>query len=287
MTGYGMNVTFRKTDMDYLEKRGLSIEDATCPVLENKGRHFGIRVSFNIKSSLPEIKERILAVDIGINNAAVMAVMDSRGTVLGRNFVVFQREEDRLRHILNSIKAAHSDTKCRTHRLNRYAMNYSEALSIMTSRAIVEFAAENQCDCIVMEKLKIGMGKAHGSKAMRLSYWRRRDIEKRVEMKAHVLGMRFSTVTAANTSKLAYDGSGPVVRDKDNRSLCTFKTGKRYNTDLSASYNIGARYFVREIWKSLSETAASKLKAKVPGLWYGTQCTLSTLIDLNAVMASA
>ena len=36
-------------------------------------------------------------------------------------------------------------------------------------------------------------------------------------------------------------------------------------------------------WKSLPEKAASTLKAKVPELWYGAHCTLSTLRDLYAV----
>ena len=95
--------------------------------------------------------------------------------------------------------------------------------------------------------------------------------------------MRFSTVSAWNTSRLAYDGSGAVTRDSNDHSLCTFKNGKRYNSDLSASCNIGAGCSAGEIWKSLPEKAASTLKAKVPELWYGAHCTLSTLIDLHAV----
>ena len=134
-----------------------------------------------------------------------------------------------------------------------------------------------------MENLSGNKGKIHGSKAMRLSLWRKKDIVKRVEALAHSKGIRFSTVCAINTSRLAYDGNGEVVRDKDNHSLCTFTTGKKYNTDLSASYNIGARYFAREIWKALPKKVASTLKAKVPELWYGAYCTLSTLKDLYAV----
>ncbi|MGN0005305.1 MAG: hypothetical protein ACI37Z_04985 [Candidatus Gastranaerophilaceae bacterium] len=46
------------------------------------------------------------------------------------------------------------------------------------------------------------------------------------------------------TSKLAYDGTGRVLRGKygnhNTYELCTFITGKIYNCDLSASYNIGA-----------------------------------------------
>lgn len=77
--------------------------------------------------------------------------------------------------------------------------------------------------------------------------------------------------------------------DKDNASLCTFSTGitptgkisyakgKRYNCDLNASYNIGARYFIKEILKSASERKLSQLHAKAPEIVRRTQCTLSTL----------
>lgn len=49
------------------------------------------------------------------------------------------------------------------------------------------------------------------------------------------------------------------------------------NCDLSASYNIGARYFIRELLKSLPATEESRVKAKVPDVGRRTSCTLSTL----------
>ena len=68
-------------------------------------------------------------------------------------------------------------------------------------------------------------------------------------MQAHRHGMRISRVCAWGTSKYAFDGSGQVIRDKGNYSICTFQNGKKYNCDLSASMNIGARYFLREFAK--------------------------------------
>ena len=274
---------FRKTDLACLEKKGLRLEEAMSPVLKKKGKRFALCFSFKTGSQLAETKKRILSCDIGINNAAVMSVMEEDGTVIARRFTSFPVEEDRFNSILHAIRKAHSASLCRTHRLNRYADNYNEALSIKTASAIVKIAGEFSCDAIVMENLSKQKGKKYGSKAMRLALWRKMDIAKRVERLAHAKGIRFSTVCAWNTSRLAYDGSGEVRRDKANRSLCTFSTGKRYNCDLSASYNIGARYFAREIWKSLPEKAASTLKAKVPELWYGAHCTLSTLRNLYAV----
>ncbi|CAL8477027.1 transposase (plasmid) [Caballeronia sp. S22] len=59
--------------------------------------------------------------------------------------------------------------------------------------------------------------------------------------KAQESGIRMVEVFARGTSRWVYDGSGKVSRDKDNYSLATFSTGKQYNADLNAAYNIAAR----------------------------------------------
>ncbi|MDD6281988.1 MAG: transposase, partial [Oribacterium sp.] len=56
--------------------------------------------------------------------------------------------------------------------------------------------------------------------------------------------------------------------------------------DLSASYNIGARYFIREILKSLDESSRLAIEAKVPQSAKRSTCTFSTLISLNAELMS-
>ena len=104
--------------------------------------------------------------------------------------------------------------------------------------------------------------------------------------------MRVSWICAWNTSRLAYDGSGKVKRGKEtertagNYSICEFTTGKIYHCDLNASYNIGARYYIREIIKSLPERERLALEAKVPAAARRSTCTLSTLINLHAVLAA-
>ena len=67
-------------------------------------------------------------------------------------------------------------------------------------------------------------------------------------------------------------------------SLCTFTTGKAYNCDLSASYNIGARYFIRELLKPLPETERSSLEAKVPSVKRRTSCVYADLRNLYLEM---
>lgn len=55
-----------------------------------------------------------------------------------------------------------------------------------------------------------------------------------------------------------------------------------YNCDLNATYNIGTRYFIREIIKTFSATKRQRLLAKVPEAVYRSTCTLSALISLDA-----
>ena len=64
-------------------------------------------------------------------------------------------------------------------------------------------------------------------------------------------------------------------------SLATFASSKQYNADLNACYNIGARYFIREVTKPMSKKAWSQCKAKVPDIERRTQCTLHSLRQLH------
>ena len=71
-----------------------------------------------------------------------------------------------------------------------------------------------------------------------------------------------------------------MERDEENHSLCRFTNGKKYNCDLSASYNIGARYLIRELIKPLPETARSSVEADVPALKRRTSCVYADLLLL-------
>ena len=110
-------------------------------------------------------------------------------------------------------------------------------------------------------------------------------------LKAHLNGMRVSTVCAWGTSRLAFDGSGWVKRGKEISkthpySIIKFSTGKEYNADLNAAYNIGARYFIREFEKTIPATLWLQMAAKVPAICKRSQATLSDLISLSAELAS-
>ena len=100
-------VKLRKSDMDYLLKLNLKM---ASPIMEKRYKRYYLRyavIEKAIKLNKTDIKkQRILAVDLGINNAATCSVMLADGTVLGREFLKLTREKDRMQHVLNKMKKA-------------------------------------------------------------------------------------------------------------------------------------------------------------------------------------
>ena len=224
--------------------------------------------------------------DLGINTDAVCTIMRADGTVMGRRFISFPRDKDRLYRVLGRIRRFQRQHGAgQTHNRWAYAKRLNMELSRNVSGAITVYAREQQADVIVFEYLEM-QGKKTGSMKQRLHMWRKRDIQKLCEHQAHRSGIRVSRVNARNTSRQAFDGSGRVARNPENHSLCTFTTGKQYNCDLSAAYNIGARYFIRELIKPLPETERSSLEAKVPAVKRRTSCVYADLRLLSQELGS-
>lgn len=174
------------------------------------------------------------------------------------------------------------------------ANNINREISRKTAGDILSFAYEYNTDVIVFEHLDTA-GKKKGKNKQKLSLWRKKEIQRIVEHRAHRLGIRISRICARNTSRLAYDGSGYIERgrytqngkEKYNYSICVFRSGKQYHCDLNASYNIGARYFIRELLKSDSVRRRLPSQAKDSDYGKGTTRTLSSLIKLNADIRGA
>ena len=211
------------------------------------------------------------------------------GTILGRHFCKLPKEIDSLTHSINRIKKAQQHGNYKTPRLWARTKGINHDISVKTANYIMDIAVLYNADIIVFEYLDKNC-KVRGSKKQKLKMWRSQEVQSMVTKKAHRLGMRISRVCAWGTSKLAYDGSGRVLRGKDGDfntyELCKFQNGKIYNCDLSASYNIGARYFIRETLKSLNESSRLRIEAKVPQCSKRSTCTFSTLVNLNAELMS-
>lgn len=279
-----VTVKLRKGDIDYIN-RHCGTRRKLCPALRKRGKVWSLDFTFeeNIKLADADISDRtILAVDLGINNAATVVAMRTDGTILGRHVLKLPKEEDSLLHAVNRTKKAQQHGAKKMPRLWARAKGINDDITSKTAEFIMYQAAYYNVDVIVFEHLDLN-GKKRHSKRQRTHLWKARAVQRIVTDKAHRMEMRISRVCAWGTSRLAYDGSGRVERGVNgNYSICRFKSGKIYNCDLSASYNIGARYIIREIVKSLSETARLALEAKVPQIAKRSTCTYSTLISLVA-----
>ncbi len=283
-----VKVSLRVSDVRYL-KRYWSHVKASAPTLEKRYGKYYLRFAFEESVALsdtPVADKRICAVDLGLNSDAVCNIMCSDGAILARKFINFPSEKDHLYTLLNRIKRFQREHGSHdVGSLWAYAKRCNHELAIKIAQAITDFAVLYSADVIVFEYLDFkGKKKKRKSKRQKLHMWKKNGIQELVTHKAHRCGIRISRICAWGTSKLAFDGSGEVERDKNNYALATFKNGKRYNCDLSASYNIGARYFIRELLKSLPATAESQIGAKVPTAARRTNCTYATLLQLNAAL---
>ena len=287
-----ITVQLRKSDVDYINRRCKNRKQC-APTLQKRGKEWYLDFPFeeNVKLCKTNIKDQtVVAVDLGINTAATISVMRSDGTILGRHYCKLPKETDHLAHSINRIKKMQQHGNYKTPRLWAKAKGINHDIATKTAGFIMDVAVLYNADTIVFEHLD-RKGKLKGSKKQRLHMWRCKEVQAIVTNKAHRLGMHVSHICAWGTSKLAYDGSGFVARGREGGfntyELCKFTNGKVYNCDLSASYNIGARYFIRELLKSVPEKARLRIEAKVPQCSKRSTCTLSTLVNLNTVLASA
>lgn len=280
-----ITVGLRKTDVDYIALH-CALRKELCPTIQKRGKVWSLDFAFEEEVALnkTDVNDQVIvAVDLGINNAATAVVMRSDGTVLDRCFLRLSSEKDRLERSIGRIGNAQRHGAKKMPRLWARAKGINDDISRKTAAFILDVAVTANAHLIVMEHLDF-KGRKRGSKRWRLHHWRAQYVQEMVERKAHRAGMRISRVCAWNTSRLAFDGSGRVVRNSTNYSLCTFESGKRYHADLNASLNIGARYFIREVYKSLSETMRQALSAKVPEVLKRSTCTLCTLLRVSAVL---
>ena len=255
------------------------------PVIQKKGRRF--YATFSYEENVPLVPEesinKICAVDLGLGTDATCSIMDQDGTVYARKFISFSEEHDRLHTQLGRIKRNQKRGSRHNKTLWRKVAGISQDIADKTVKAILDFGNEHGVDVFVLEYLDF-----KGKKAVkRAHFWRYKRIYKVLAQRAHQYGLRIARVNARYTSRLAFDGSGWSKRGREIApeipyALMEFPNGKTYNADLNASYNIGARYFIRHILKTVTVTQRLVLEAKVPQVARRSTCTLSDLINLRS-----
>ena len=277
----------KQSDCTYY-KRYLAGKKQNVPILQKKGRRFYVAFSYEEDTVLvpEESIDKICAVDLGLITDATCSIIDKDGTVYARKFISFSTEHDRLNTQLGRIKRNQKRGSHHNKTLWRKVAGISQSIADKTARAIFELGKEHGVDVFVLEYLDF-----KGKKAVkRAHFWRYKRIYKILTQKAHQYGLRIGRVNARNTSRLAFDGTGWSKRGCEITpstpySTLQFTTGKFYNADLNASYNIGARFFIRHLLKTVTATQRLALEAKVPRVAKRSTCTLSDLINLRSALA--
>lgn len=274
----------KTSDCTYYQAH-LTGKKQNVPIIQKKGRRFYAVFSYEEKVELvkDESISRICAVDLGLNTDATCTIMDQDGTVYARTFISFSKEHDRLNTQLGRIKRNQKRGSRHNKRLWRSVAGISQDIADKTVQAILDFGNEHGVDIFVLEYLDF-KGK---NIVKRAHFWRYKRIYKVLAQRAHQTGLRIARVNARYTSRLAFDGSGWSKRGREIApetpyALMEFPTGKTYNADLNASYNIGARYFIWHLLKTVTATQRLALEAKVPQVAKRSTCTLSDLINLRS-----
>ena len=277
----------KTSDCTYYQKY-LAGKKQNVPIIQKKGRRYYATFSYEEKTTLiPEKSiDKICAIDLGLNTDATCSIMDEDGTVYARKFISFREEHDQLHTQLGRIKRNQKRGSHHNKTLWRKVSGLSQDIADKTVKAIFDFGIEHGVDAFVMEYLDFE-GK---NIVKRAHFWRYKCIYKVLTHKAHQHGLRVARVNARNTSRLAFDGSGWSKRGREitpntPHALMQFPNGKIYNADLNASYNIGARYWIRHHLKTVTATQRLALEAKVPEVAKRSTCTLSHLINLRSELA--
>ena len=278
----------KKNDLKYINKTNGKRYNPEIKII---GKKIYIKFTFEIedlKLQDKELNKRIICgVDLGVNNDATISIMNYEGTILGRHFIN-TNNKDLMNHLLNKKRKIQRNSGnykyLRNLHINNKINSINENIVNHTVNQIIKICLSYGVDVIVFENLRHKFKRAKRSFRARLHRWRKIAVYNKAYEMAHRNGIRVSTVNPNGTSKYAYDGSGLVERDNDNYSICKFVSGKTYNCDLSASYNIAARYYIRETLKPLDVNSRSELETKASLALSGTKLTYNTFkVLLNVI----
>ena len=278
----------KKNDLKYINKINGKRYNPEIKII---GKKIYIKFTFEIedlKLQDKELNKRIICgVDLGVNNDATISIMNYEGTILGRHFIN-TNNKDLMNHLLNKKRKIQRNSGnykyLRNLHINNKINSINENIVNHTVNQIIKICLSYGVDVIIFENLRHKFKRAKRSFRARLHRWRKIAIYNKAYEMAHRNGIRVSTVNPNGTSKYAYDGSGLVERDNDNYSICKFVSGKIYNCDLSASYNIAARYYIRETLKPLDVNSRSELETKASLALSGTKLTYNTFkVLLNVI----
>ena len=241
-------------------------------IVNDRGCH--LSVPFKIKKPKIKDKESVLSVDLGINTTVIVSIVNFDGTVSHREFIHPGRDIDhrdqRLKRISKKASLTGKLYKGFAKGLYRKAGNINREIGQKVSARLVKIAKQYNVKYIVFEHLKGWRprgGKKRSNLRQRFHGWLHRRIVNLTEMKWSELGGKTVFVNPHGTSSYAYDGSGKLKRSSKNYELAIFTSGKKYNCDLSASYNIASRFILKLLGGNSPQDEQGKSSCSSPRSW--------------------
>jgi IS605 OrfB family transposase len=217
-----------------------------------------LAVPFEVTSPKLGKPQLVCGVDLGLNTIAVASIVSPDGTVTARKFfnscaADIDRRDKRLQAIRHKARLTMGKTgrlyKGFCQSIYRKAQNINQQICQLVSKQLITWAQSQGATVIVFENLKGWRpkgGKKGSTLRQRFHGWLKSRLVQLTTDKFTELGGKVEFVFPRGTSSYAYDGSGKLRRDCKNYALARFKSGKQYNCDLSASYNIAARFWLKQ-----------------------------------------
>ena len=147
VTGKWFAVRLKHTDMEYLRKN-TGRAKSQAPTLEKKHDKYFLRFTYAEEVALnrtPVKEQTICSVDLGINTDAVCTIMRPDGTILGRKFINFPSDKDRMYRVLGRIRRFQREHGSRQVQGRwAYAKRLNTELGKKIAREIVFYASENR-----------------------------------------------------------------------------------------------------------------------------------------------
>lgn len=215
-----------------------------------------ISFSFEPKAKVLD-KNRILGIDLGLVNVAVMSIWDEgvqdwdwfswkHNVIDGEELIKFRQKQFNInkkrqvsKKYSGSGRVGHG-YKTRVKGINNgYVGNFADTYNHKISKYIVDFAIKNNCGIIQMEDLSGVTSNTHEKFLKDWSYY---DLQKKIEYKSKENGIEFIKVNPKYTSKRC-SKCGCIHEDNRNckedqsRFECQV-CGHKENADINASKNI-------------------------------------------------
>lgn len=243
-------------------------------------------ISYEFEKDCNEIlldKNKILGIDLGITNVAVMSVFSTNNNrydyfnwkanvVDGKELIAFRQKYYNIRKDLSSASKYAGEGRCgrgyktkmeKINNIRNKIANFSDTYNHKVSKYIVDFAIKHECAKIQMEDLS---GVTSDVYERFLKEWNYYDLQQKIEYKAKENNIEVIKVNPKYTSKRCnrcgcIDNRNRDCKNNQERFKCVI-CGHTDNADINASKNIAIPKIDEIIKETLSNIRNDEFKCE-------------------------